>query len=89
MARASKKDKSKDHKKSKYEKLNKAFTKRKTFKEETFNIYDSSDSNSSSRSESNNSFPGTGKKITSITYDYDSADDVKISSSYTISKDIN
>ena len=38
------------HQKPKYEKLNKAFTKRKTYKEETVNISDSYDFNSSSSS---------------------------------------
>ena len=75
------------HQKSKYEKLNKAFTKRNTSKEETVKLADSSDRNYSSSSESKNSSPKTGKKKTSITYDSDSADDGKISSSYNSSKD--
>ena len=69
--------------KSKYENLNKAFTKSKTSKEETVNIAYSSDSNSSSISESNSFSPQNGKKKISITYDSDSTDDGKISSSST------
>ena len=57
------------HQKSKYEKISKAFNKRKTSKEDTVKLADSSDSNYSSRSESNNYSPKTGKKKTSITYD--------------------
>ena len=68
------------HQKYKYEKLNKAFTKRNTSKEETVNISDSLYIHSSSRRESNNPYSKTGK--TSIAYDSDSADDEKISSSY-------
>ena len=48
--------------KSNNEKLNKSFTKRNTYKEDTVNLVDSSDSNSSSRSEYNNYFPKSGKK---------------------------
>ena len=75
------------HQKSKCENINKAFTKRKTSKEETVVLSDSYDSNSLSRSESNNSSPETGK--TSIFYDSDSADDDEISSSSISSKDNN
>ena len=39
------------HQNYKYEKINKAFTKRKTSKEETINIYDYYDRNSSSSKE--------------------------------------
>ena len=73
------------HQKSKYEKLNKDFTKRKTSKEDTVILDDSQDSKSSSRSESNHSSPETDK--TSLTYDSDSADDDKISSSSISSED--
>ena len=66
------------HQKSKYEKLNKAFTKRENSKEEAVNIADSLDSNYSSSSESNNYSTKTGK--ISIAYDSDSADDGEISS---------
>ena len=69
-----------------YEKLNRAFTKRMTSKEETVNIADSSDINSSSSSESNNYSTKSRKKKTSIIYDSDSADNGKISSSSTSSK---
>ena len=75
------------HQKYKYEKINKAFTKRKTSKEETINLDESSDRNSSSRNEYKNPSPKTGKKKTSITYDSDSSDDGKISSSSTGSED--
>ena len=68
------------HQKSKYEKLNKDFTKRKTSKEETVVIDDSSGSDSSSISESNHSSNETGK--ISIAYDSDSAENDEISSSY-------
>ena len=61
-----------DHQKSKYEKLNKAFTKRKTSKEETVNTDKFWDRNSSPRNESKNSSTKNGK--TSIAYDSDSAD---------------
>ena len=67
------------YRKSKYGKINRAFTKRKTSKEETVNIADYSNINYSSRSESNISSPKTGKA--SITYDSDYSDDEKISSS--------
>ena len=63
------------HQKSNYENLNKAFTKRKTYREETVNISDSSNINSSSSSESKFFSPKNGKKKISITYDSDSADD--------------
>ena len=76
-------------KKSKYEKLNKYFTKRKTSNEDTVNLADYSDSNSSCSSESNNYYPKTGKKKTSLTYDLDYFDDGKISSSSTSSEDNN
>ena len=49
------------HKKSKYEKLNKYFIKRNTSKGETVVLYDSSDSDYSSSSESNHSNIETGK----------------------------
>ena len=75
------------HQKSKYEKLNKVFTNMMTSKEDTVNLADSSDRNSSSSSESNNYSPKTRK--TSITYDSDSANDGKISSSSTSSEDNN
>ena len=71
------------HKKSKYEKLNKAFTKKKNSKEETVILYDISDRYSSSSSESDNSPDEYVKK--SIAYDLDYANDDKISSSYIIS----
>ena len=67
------------HQNSKYENLSKAFTKKKTPKEDTVIWDDSSDSNSSSRSESEN-YPGKDHK-TSIAYDSDSADNDKSSSS--------
>ena len=62
------------HQESKYENINKNFSKRKTSKEETFNIAYCSDGNSSSISEYNNSSPKIGNKKTSITYSSDSAD---------------
>ena len=77
------------HQKSNYEKINKAFTKRKTSKKDTVNIADSSDSHSSSRRESNNYYPKAGKNKTSITYDSGSADNGKISSISISSKDRN
>ena len=49
------------HQTFKYEKLNKAFTKSKTSKEDTVNISDSSDRNYSSSSEYNNSSIETRK----------------------------
>ena len=73
--------------KSKYEKLNKDFTKKKTTKEDTVVLYESLDRNSSLRSESDNS-PGEYEK-TSIAYDSDSADDEEISSSYIGSEEKN
>ena len=77
------------HQKFKYENLNKAFTKRKTYKEETINLADSSESNYSSSGEPKTPPPRTGKNKTSITYDSDSADVGKISSSSTSSGDRN
>ena len=68
------------HQKSKYENLNTAYTNKKTSKEDTLNIADSSDSNFSSRSESNNYSTKYGKKKTLITYNSGSTDDDKISS---------
>ena len=68
------------HQKSKYEKLNKDFTKRKTSKEETVVLSDSLDIDFSSISESNHSSNETGK--ISIAYDSDSADNDEIISSY-------
>ena len=67
------------HQKSKYENLNKAFTKKKTFKEQTAVLDNSSDSNSSPSSESENS-PDENEK-TSIAYDSYSADNEESSSS--------
>ena len=75
------------HQKSKHEKLNKDFTKRNTSNDDTVNIADSPDINSSYRSESNNPYTKTGRN--SITYDSDSADDGKIISSSTINEDNN
>ena len=51
------------HQRSKYEKLNKTFTKINTYEEDTVNLASSSDTNSksSSSSESNNSSPRTEK----------------------------
>ena len=60
------------HQKSKYEKLNKAFAKKKTSKEETVILDDTSDSDSLSSSDSDNS-PDEDEK-TSFAYDSDSAD---------------
>ena len=67
------------HQNSKYENLNKAFTKKKTSKEEMVVLYDASDSDSSSSGESDNS-PDEYEK-TSIAYDSDSAENDKRSSS--------
>ena len=67
--------------------LAKSFTKRNNSKEETVNLADSSDSDSSPISGSNNSSTETGK--TSIKYDSDSADYEKISSSSISTKDNN
>ena len=61
------------HQKYKYEKLNKAFAKKKTSKEETVITYDTSDSNSSSISEAE-STPDEDEN-TSIAYDKESDDD--------------
>ena len=72
------------HQKSKYEKLNKAFTKRKIYKEENFSLSDSLDSNSLSSSEYNHSSNETWE--TSIIYDSDSAHNDSSSTSI-ISKD--
>ena len=49
------------HQKSKYDNLNKAFTKSKTSKEDTVVLYNSSDSESSPSSESDNSSNEAGK----------------------------
>ena len=77
------------HQKSKYENLNKAFTKKKTYKQETVNIVDSYDTNinSSSISESTNYSTRTDKRKTLITYDSDSADNGKNSSNSNRSED--
>ena len=75
------------HQKSKYENLNKYFTKRNTAKQETVNIADSLDRHASYSCESNNYSPENGK--TSITYDSDSSDDDKIISSYISSEENN
>ena len=60
------------HQNSKYEKLNKYFTKRKTSKKETVILDDYSDSKSSSSTDSDNPSNEIGK--TSIAYDSDSSD---------------
>ena len=73
------------HQKSKYEKLNKDFTKKKNSKEGTVVLDDTLDSISSSRSESENSPDEYGK--TSIAYDSDSTGDDKSSSSSIVSED--
>ena len=67
------------HQKSKYEKLNKYFTKRKTSKEESVVLDNSSYRDSSSIYEYENYYNEAGK--ISINYDSDSADDDKSSSS--------
>ena len=66
------------HQRSKYKKLNKAFANNKTFKEETVILYDTSESNFSSRSKIDN--PPEEYEKTSIAYNSDSADDDEISS---------
>ena len=63
----------------KYKKLNKAFAKKKTPKEDTFILDETSDCNSSSSNEADNS-PEEDEK-TSIAYDSDSTDDDESSSS--------
>ena len=75
------------HQKSNYENLNKAFTKKKTSKEDIVVLADSSDSDSSSRSESNIFSPETGKS--SIAYDSDSTHNYNICSSSISSEDNN
>ena len=75
------------YQKSKYEKINKAFTKRTTSKEDTVNLADSLDSDYSSSIYSNNYSPETGK--TSIAYDSDSAENDEISSISISSEDNN
>ena len=73
------------HQKYKYEKLNKAFTMRKTSKGETVALDDSSDIESQSRSESYHSSNKTGK--TSYNNDSDPTDDEEISTISSSSKD--
>ena len=63
------------HQKSKYEKLNKAFTKKKTSKEETVILDISSDSDFSSSSESDNSPNETGEKDIACDLDYTDVDE--------------
>ena len=80
-------EKEADHQRAKYlkyKKLNKAFAKKKTRKEETFILYDTSDRDSSSSSEAHNSHDEDEK--TSIVYNSESADDEKISNSSIDSK---
>ena len=67
--------------------INKYFAKKKTFKEETVILYDTSDRNSSSISEADNS-PDEYEK-TSIAYDSESSDKDKSSSSFIISEENN
>ena len=62
-----------NHQKSKYEELNKSFKIRKIYEEETINLAESLDSNSSSSRESNNYSTRTGKKP--IAYDSYSSDE--------------
>ena len=68
----------------KYKKLNKAFAKKKTRKEETFILDDNSDSNSSSSSEAQNS--RDEYEEASIAYDSDFANDDESSNSSIYSK---
>ena len=75
------------HQKSKYENINKPFTKSNNFTEETVNLDDSSDRNSLFSSDSNNSSQKIGKP--SIDNDSDSSDNGEISSSSTSSEDNN
>ena len=69
----------------KYEKFNKYLAKKNTPKEETFILYDTSDSNSSSSREAENS-PDKDDK-TSIAYDSEYADNEKNSNSSFVSKE--
>ena len=67
------------HQTAKYKKLNIAFAKKKTSKEETVILYDTLGKNSSSSSEADN-FPDEDEK-TSISYNSESADDAESISS--------